>query len=514
MATDPADLLRQRGIQVTAQRLAVLRAVAGQPHITADGVAEVVRAEIGAISLQSVYDALGVLVAEGLIRRIQPAGSPARFEDRVGDNHHHLICRICGRLVDVDCAVGSAPCLTAGDDMGYEIDEAEVAYWGRCPDCLAQSRAPADSESPKRRRRNNQPANSTTVEVNVIMDSEQKCPFSAKALSGRSNRDWWPNQLNLNALHTNHPAGDPMGEAFNYAEEFKSLDLDALKKDIEAVMTNSQDWWPADFGHYGPLFIRMAWHSAGTYRIHDGRGGAGSGMLRFAPLGSWPDNANLDKARRLLWPIKQKYGRKISWADLMVLTGNVALESMGFKTFGFAGGREDVWEPEQVNWGSEATWLGDERYSGDRQLANPFGAVQMGLIYVNPEGPNGNPDPVAAATGHPRDLPPHGDERRGDGGAHCRRAHVRQDAWCGALRTNMSAPNRRAATSRSRVSAGRAATKPASGAHAITSGLEVTWTTTPTRWSNDFFKHLFELRVGADHESGWCEAVEAEERRR
>ena len=188
-----------------------------------------------------------------------------------------------------------------------------------------------------------------------------------------------------------------MGEAFNYAEEFKTLDLDALKKDIEAVMTHSQDWWPADFGHYGPLLIRMAWHSAGTYRIHDGRGGAGSGMLRFAPLGSWPDNANLDKARRLLWPIKQKYGRKISWADLMVLTGNVALESMGFKTFGFAGGREDVWEPQQVNWGSESTWLGDERYSGDRQLANPLGAVQMGLIYVNPEGPNGNPDPVASA---------------------------------------------------------------------------------------------------------------------
>ena len=188
-----------------------------------------------------------------------------------------------------------------------------------------------------------------------------------------------------------------MGAEFDYAEEFKTLDLDAVKKDIAAVMTDSQDWWPADFGHYGPLFIRMAWHSAGTYRIHDGRGGAGSGMLRFAPLGSWPDNANLDKARRLLWPIKQKYGRKLSWADLMVLTGNVALESMGFKTFGFAGGRKDVWEPEEVNWGSEATWLGDERYSGDRQLANPFGAVQMGLIYVNPEGPNGNPDPVAAA---------------------------------------------------------------------------------------------------------------------
>src|SRR3954469_16379551 len=229
------------------------------------------------------------------------------------------------------------------------------------------------------------------------MDTEQKCPFSSKAHSGRSNQDWWPNQLNLKPLHRNPPAGDPMGPAFNYAEEFKSLDLDAVKKDIEQAMTTSQDWWPADFGHYGPLLIRMAWHSAGTYRIHDGRGGAGAGMLRFAPLGSWPDNANLDKARRLLWPIKRKYGRKISWADLMVLTGNVALESMGFKTFGFAGGREDVWEPPHINWGSESTWLGDERYSGDRQLANPFGAVQMGLIYVKPEGPNGNPDPLKSA---------------------------------------------------------------------------------------------------------------------
>ena len=229
------------------------------------------------------------------------------------------------------------------------------------------------------------------------MANEQKCPFSARAISGRSNQDWWPNQLNLKRLHQRHPAGNPMGDDFDYAAEFKTLDLAAVKKDIADVMTKSQDWWPADFGHYGGLFVRMAWHSAGTYRIHDGRGGAGSGMLRFAPLGSWPDNANLDKARRLLWPIKQKYGRKLSWADLMVLTGNVALESMGFETFGFAGGRVDVWEPEEVNWGSEATWLGDERYSGDRQLANPYGAVQMGLIYVNPEGPNGNPDPIAAA---------------------------------------------------------------------------------------------------------------------
>jgi catalase-peroxidase len=323
------------------------------------------------------------------------------------------------------------------------------------------------------------------------MADESKCPFSAASRSGRANRDWWPNQLNLAALHTNHPSGNPMDKDFDYAKEFKSLDLKAVKKDIEAVMTNSQPWWPADFGHYGPLFIRMAWHSAGTYRIHDGRGGAGSGQLRFAPLGSWPDNANLDKARRLLWPIKQKYGKKISWADLMVLTGNVALESMGFKTFGFAGGRKDVWEPEQVNWGSEATWLGDERYSGDRQLANPFGAVQMGLIYVNPEGPNGNPDPVKAA----RDiretfrrmamndeetvaLIAGGHTFGKTHGAAPADKHVGREpeggnleeqgfGWKGSYQTGV-------------------------GAHAITSGLEVTWTTTPTKWSNDFFKHLFE----------------------
>ena len=229
------------------------------------------------------------------------------------------------------------------------------------------------------------------------MSSEGNCPVTG-AFGGRSTRDWWPSQLNLRILHQNPPVADPMDEGFDYAEEFKTLDLDVLKKDIEAVMTTSQDWWPADYGHYGPLFIRMAWHSAGTYRIHDGCGGAGAGNLRFAPLNSWPDNANLDKARRLLWPIKKKYGRKISWADLMIFAGNCALESMGFKTFGFAGGREDVWEPEEdVYWGSEETWLGDERYSGDRELEKPLGAVQMGLIYVNPAGPNGVPDPLAAA---------------------------------------------------------------------------------------------------------------------
>ncbi len=322
------------------------------------------------------------------------------------------------------------------------------------------------------------------------MENEKKCPFSANTISGRANRDWWPHQLNLNALHTHHPAGDPMGAKYNYAEEFNTLDLDAVKKDIEAVMTKSQDWWPADFGHYGGLFIRMAWHSAGTYRIHDGRGGAGSGQIRFAPLGSWPDNANIDKARRLLWPIKQKYGRKLSWADLIVLTGNVALESMGFTTFGFAGGREDVWEPEHVNWGSETTWLGDERYSGDRQLANPFGAVQMGLIYVNPEGPNGTPDPKAAA----RDIRETfkrmamNDEETVAliaGGHTFGKTH-------GAGPATHVGPEPEGGNLEEQGFGWKGSYESGKGAHAITSGLEVTWTTTPTRWSNDFFKHLFE----------------------
>jgi catalase (peroxidase I) len=240
------------------------------------------------------------------------------------------------------------------------------------------------------------------------------------------NSDWWPKQLNLKILHLHSPLSNPMGEKFNYAEEFKTLDLDAVIKDLHEVMTTSQDWWPADYGHYGPFFIRMAWHSAGTYRIADGRGGAGAGMQRFAPLNSWPDNVSLDKARRLIWPIKQKYGRKLSWADLIILTGNVALESMGFKTFGFAGGRADVWEPEEVYWGREDKWLGDNRYSGDRELENPLAAVQMGLIYVNPEGPNNNPDPVAACPRHPRDLRSHGHGRRRDRRPHRRRTHLRQ----------------------------------------------------------------------------------------
>ncbi len=317
------------------------------------------------------------------------------------------------------------------------------------------------------------------------MASESKCPFSA----GRRNRDWWPDALDVSVLHRNSTLSDPMGEAFDYAKEFKSLDLDAVIKDLHALMTNSQDWWPADFGHYGGLMIRMAWHSAGTYRITDGRGGAGAGQQRFAPLNSWPDNANLDKARRLLWPIKQKYGAKISWADLMILAGNVALESMGFKTFGFAGGRADVWEPEELFWGPEGTWLGDERYSGERQLAEPLGAVQMGLIYVNPEGPNGNPDPVAAA----KDIRETffrmamNDEETVAliaGGHSFGKAH-------GAGDPSLVGPDPESGALEDQGLGWKSKFNTGIGCDAITGGPEVTWTTTPTKWSNNFFWNLF-----------------------
>jgi catalase-peroxidase len=317
------------------------------------------------------------------------------------------------------------------------------------------------------------------------MSTEAKCPFTHTAGSAPSNRDWWPHQLNLKGLRQS----DPMGPGFDYAKEFKSLDLAAVKKDLTAVMTNSQEWWPADFGHYGPLFIRMAWHAAGTYRIRDGRGGAGSGQQRFAPLNSWPDNVSLDKARRLLWPVKQKYGRKLSWADLLVLAGNVALESMGFKTFGFGGGRPDVWEPEEVYWGSEDKWLGDKRYSGDRNLENPLAAVQMGLIYVNPQGPNGNPDPIAAA----RDIRETfarmamNDEETVAliaGGHTFGKTH-------GAGPESHVGPNPEAAGIEEQGLGWRSTFGTGKGADTITSGLEVTWTTTPTKWSNNFFWNLF-----------------------
>ncbi|QND58822.1 catalase/peroxidase HPI [Mesorhizobium huakuii] len=327
------------------------------------------------------------------------------------------------------------------------------------------------------------------MDANTDDKSAGKCPVAHGAV-GRTNRDWWPNQLNVQILHQQSSLSDPMGEAFDYAEEFKTLDLDAVIKDLHALMTDSQEWWPADFGHYGPLFIRMAWHSAGTYRIADGRGGAGAGQQRFAPLNSWPDNVNLDKARRLLWPIKQKYGRKISWADLLILTGNVALESMGFKTFGFAGGRADVWEPEQdVYWGPEGKWLADERYSGDRDLQNPLGAVQMGLIYVNPEGPNGNPDPLAAA----RDIRDTfarmamNDEETVAliaGGHTFGKTHGAGDASLVGVEPEGADIEQQGLGWASKFGTGK-------GGDAIGSGLEVIWTTTPTKWSNNFFDNLF-----------------------
>jgi catalase-peroxidase len=316
-----------------------------------------------------------------------------------------------------------------------------------------------------------------------------KCPFTGGS-RGHTNRDWWPDHLDIQVLHRNSALSDPMGKAFDYAKEFKTLDLNAVIKDLHALMTDSQPWWPADFGHYGGLFIRLAWHAAGTYRITDGRGGAGAGQQRFAPLNSWPDNANLDKARRLLWPIKQKYGRKLSWADLMVLVGNVALDSMGFKTFGFAGGRADVWEPEELYWGPEGTWLGDERYSGERQLAEPLGAVQMGLIYVNPEGPNGNPDPLAAA----KDIRETffrmamNDEETVAliaGGHTFGKTH-------GAGDPSLIGPAPEGGGIEDQGLGWKSKHGTGIGADAITGGPEVTWSQTPTKWSNFFFKNLFE----------------------
>src|SRR5437867_9562609 len=321
------------------------------------------------------------------------------------------------------------------------------------------------------------------------MSTEAKCPFTHTASGVRSNHDWWPNQLNLKILRES----DPMGKGFNYAKEFKSLDLTAVKKDLVALMTDSQDWWPADFGHYGPLFIRMAWHSAGTYRIGDGRGGAGAGQQRFAPLNSWPDNASLDKARVLLWPIKQKHGKKISWADLMILAGNCALESMGFKTFGFGGGREDVWEPEEeVYWGSESKWLDDNRYTGDRELENPLAAVQMGLIYVNPEGPNGKPDPLAAA----RDIrETFGRMAMNDeetvaliaGGHTFGKAHGAADpSNCVGAAPAGAAIEEQGLGWTNKCGSGN-------GKDTITSGLEGAWTATPTHFSMQYLSNLFKF---------------------
>jgi len=328
------------------------------------------------------------------------------------------------------------------------------------------------------------------------MSAESKCPFSSGArkhtISGAPTvADWWPNQLNLKILHQHSALSDPMGEAFDYAEEFKSLDLDAVIKDLHALMTDSQDWWPADYGHYGPFFIRMAWHSAGTYRINDGRGGAGSGSQRFAPLNSWPDNVSLDKARRLIWPIKQKYGRKISWADLIVLTGNVALESMGFKTFGFAGGRKDIWEPEEdIYWGAEGQWLGDERYSGDRELENPLAAVQMGLVYVNPEGPNGNPDPVASAR-DVRDTFARMAMNDEETVALTAGGHTFGKCHGAADPSQYVGPEPEAAGIEEQGFGWKNSFGSGKGVHTISSGIEGAWSNNPIKWDNGYFENLF-----------------------
>ena len=365
--------------------------------------------------------------------------------------------------------------------------------------CLVQTGSAIAEEDGKAARTQKAPTQGAQEKGEEVMETQGKCPVmgtvhpaSARntAAGAMSNSDWWPNQLNLKILHQNSPQGNPLDQGFNYAEEFKKLDLEAVKRDLRELMTTSQDWWPADYGHYGPLFIRMAWHSAGTYRVSDGRGGAGYGTQRFAPLNSWPDNASLDKARRLLWPIKQKYGNKISWADLMILTGNVALESMGFKTLGFGGGREDVWEPqEDIYWGPESDWLGDKRYSDGRELENPLAAVQMGLIYVNPEGPNGKPDPLAAAKDI-RDT--FGRMAMNDeetvaliaGGHTFGKAH-------GAAGAENVGPAPEAAGIEEQGLGWKNQFGTGKGGDTITSGLEGAWSTTPTQWSNDFFHNLF-----------------------
>ncbi len=346
------------------------------------------------------------------------------------------------------------------------------------------------------------------------MSNEAKCPFSGGALKhteagATTNAAWWPNQLNVKILHQHSNLSNPLGEAFNYAEAFKSLDLEAVIKDLHALMTDSQDWWPADYGHYGPLFIRMAWHSAGTYRVADGRGGAGHGNQRFAPLNSWPDNVNLDKARRLLWPIKQKYGDKLSWADLMILAGNCALESMGFKTFGFGGGREDIWEPEEdIYWGPEAEWLGDKRYSGDRELENPLAAVQMGLIYVNPEGPNGNPDPVASGrdvreTFARMAMNDYETVALTAGGHTFGKCH-------GAGPATHVGPEPEAAGIEEQGLGWKSSFGSGKGGDQIGSGLEGGWTPTPTQWDNSYLNMLFGNEWELDKEPGRRLAVDTE----
>ena len=484
-SVDNDALLRRHGLQVTAQRLAVLRAVSDRPHSTADDIDKVVRAEIGAISRQAVYDALAALTDKGLLRRIQPAGSPARYEDRVGDNHHHLICRTCSRMVDVDCAVGDTPCLTAADDSGYEIDEAEVIYWGRCPECVAARRATS-----------HQQATTTRGEgPTCLTGSESENPAIPAPDPQAAPAQVEPGLVAEPA----EPAGPPPA-------------LAPVQPDGRGLRLRR-----------GVQDPRRRGAEAGRHRGDDDVAGLVAGRLRPLRAALHPD----DVARRRHLPHRRRPGRRrraarsasprstagpttptstrragCSGRSSRSTAGRspgptcssspatVALESMGFKTFGFGFGRADIWEPDEIFWGPEDTWLGDERYSGDRELAGPFGAVQMGLIYVNPEGPNGNPDPLAVGPGHPRDLRPHGDERRGDGRAHRRRPHVRQVPRRRRRRAT-SAPSPRAAPSSTRASAGRTPFGTGKGADTITSGLEGAWTNDPTKWDNGYLDNLF-----------------------
>ena len=468
------------------------------------------------ISLATVYRNLHSLVEEGRIRTLLLSEQGARFDPETSQ-HDHFVCERCGRVVDLFLRRARQLDLSSAREARLRRHDAQLdGPWDLSGLCRStpglQVPAPGDAKSLARTEPSSGPAcpagGCRRPKEREEMSTEAKCPFMHTASAGPSNRDWWPNQLNLKILRQS----DPMGPGFDYAKEFKSLDLAAVKKDLTAVMTNSQEWWPADFGHYGPLFIRMAWHAAGTYRIRDGRGGAGSGQQRFAPLNSWPDNVSLDKARRLLWPIKQKYGRKISWADLMVLTGNVALESMGFKTFGFGGGRADVWEPEEVYWGSEDKWLGDKRYSGVRDLENPLGAVQMGLIYVNPQGPNGNPDPIAAATDIRETFSrmAMNDEETVAliaGGHTFGKTH-------GAGPESHVGPDPEAAGIEEQGFGWRSTFGTGKGGDTITSGLEVTWTTDAHEVEQQLLQEPVRLRMGADEEPGRRASVETEGRRR
>ena len=401
------QLLRGATLRVTRPRLAVLEAVHDHPHADTDTIIAASRTRLGEVSHQAVYDVLRALTAAGLVRRIQPSGSVARYESRVGDNHHHVVCRCCGAIADVDCAVGETPCLTAHTDHGFAIDEAEVVYWGTCPACSTarlltathpgrkhDDRQPGHGRMPRRPRRRDRAGQREREPRDRRADTATPRPTDQQGLVAQPARP-------LGAPPA-PPGRQPARERLQLPRRVRQLDVEALKRDVAEVLTTPQDWWPADFGHYGGLMIRLSWHAAGTYRVHDGRGGAGEGSQRFAPLNSWPDNANLDKARRLLWPVKQKYGQKLSWADLLVLAGNVRWSRWASRPSASPSAARTSGSPRRSSGVPRTTWLGDERYTSEGEMLEGVGATEMGLIYVNPEGPAGNPDPRAAAASSAR----------------------------------------------------------------------------------------------------------------